>query len=215
MKKLLFTTLLTMLMSGVVAQSILDVRFDPAYPGPADSVRAIIDLEFTTGDCQMSSGNFSVNNDSIRIEVAHCPGPLNFICYVTDTINLGVLPPGTYATNVVLRKGNYFSADPCAGSSLVDSVHNPVIVYLVSGLDETPDHADKLIYNPADGTLDLISSITESSELKVYNVQGAVVLEETIKSGKKLNAGSLKAGVYLYTLTKREGNIISGKLLVN
>ncbi len=215
MKKLLITTVLSFTVCAAVAQSILNVRFDPVYPGPADPVRVLIDLEFTTGDCQMISGMHSMHNDSIRIEVAHCPGPLNFFCYVTDTINLGVLPPGTYTTNVVLRKGNYFSADPCAGSSMVDSVISPVIVYLVSGLDEKTKDIESIVYNSADATLDLISSDKESRMLNLYNMQGASVLDEQIRPGKKLNAGGIESGIYLYTLTGSDGFRSSGKLVVN
>ena len=212
-KKLLILTFL-FFSYGAQAQYIQNIRFEPQYPGPTDSVLLILDLQFTSGDCLMSSENHVVSSDSIRVEVFHCPGPLAFICDVTDTINLGVLAVGQYATDIIIHRKIFASPDPCAGSSPVDSSSRQLIVYSSTGVNDIDRKNGVVFYHSQSRELMISDSNKKNGRIMLFNVLGSMVMEKNINTDLHISTPNMNPGIYIYKLIYEDGSSTSGKFAV-
>ena len=199
---------------GTQAQYIQNIRFEPQYPGPTDSVLLILDLQFTSGGCEMSSANHIVSNDSIRVDVFHCPGPLAYICDVTDTINLGVLTEGHYSTEIIIHRKIYISPDPCLGSNPVDSSTRELIVYSSTGINEAGSNNIIVKYFSGNRELLVKSSNQKDATIMIFNTVGSLILEKGVGSSERISIPALGQGVYFYKLIDEDGETASGKFLV-
>ncbi len=214
MTKKILTLALLLFFYGTHAQYIQNVRFEPQYPGPTDSILLILDLQFTSGDCLISSASHSVSNDSIRIEVYHCPGPMAYICEVTDTINLGVLAAGHYTTDIIIHRKVYISPDPCLGGSPVDSTNRQLIVYSSTGINDQESAKSSVIYLSDSRELILGSSNQKDATILVFNFVGSLLLEKNIYASDRIQTQPLSQGIYFYKLINQDGGSHSGKFVV-
>lgn len=215
MLKKLLLTLVLLWQSNTQAQYIQNINVTPLYPGPVDSVRVLIDLQFNSGDCALAMKTHTVGPDSIRIEVYHCPGPLAFICDVTDTINLGLLQTGTYYTEVIVHEKIYSSADPCAGSNPADSSNLQLTVFPGSNVISIEKNKSFAYYRYQTNELILSASNAAATSVLVFDVRGSLILKQDLGQSNRLKLPVLSNGVYLYKYITADGTSSSGKFSVN
>lgn len=214
MKKalLFFATIFSHLCSQ--GQYIQNISYDPVFPGPTDSVKILLELEFPSGDCVLNYATYDISNDSIRIEVFHCPGPLAFICNVTDTVNIGTLAQGNYYTEVIVHKKIYVSPDPCAGSSPVDSVDFSLTVLPGSAVGKVTKANPFVYFQSQSKSIILAESPRKNTHIILFNLLGSIVKEGVFDTSNRLPVPDLSKGVYLYTLTMEDGKTGSGKFSI-
>ncbi len=212
MKKILLTCLIILWQFNSQAQNIQNISFIPAFPGPLDSVKVIVDLVFNSGSCELQYENHSMSNDSIRINVFHCPGALTVICNTTDTINLGLLAPGTYSTEVIVHTSSWSAPDPCSDVNPTDSGDVQITVLPGSGINEN-SLLESFIYFDA-GTNDIVLSGKHAGnvQLILLNSLGQVCLKKEFGNTERISIPELSKGVYLYQLISDTEKIISGKI---
>lgn len=197
------------------AQNIQNISFMPAFPGPLDSVKVIVDLVFTSGSCELQFENHSLSNDSIRINVFHCPGALTVICNTSDTINLGLLAPGTYSTEVIVHTSSWSAPDPCSDVNPTDSGDIQITVLPGSGINEN-SRLESFIYFDA-GTKEIVLSGKQMADgqLLLVNSLGQICLKKEIEASTRISISDLSEGVYLYQLKSKSEKVITGKLVLS
>ncbi len=195
--------------------NIQSVSFLPSLPGPADSVKVLIDLRFNSGGCDMEYETHSVRNDTIEIHVSHCPGPLAVICYTTDTINIGPLPPGIYHTSIKVYTGSFLAPQPCADTIPVDSATTQLAVTPGTGILKPVLHAPLVYYDNSDKILVIDGLNGSVATLLLFNTQGDQVMRKKIQQSERVQLNNLSKGIYLYELRSSNGQSASGKLSVH
>jgi hypothetical protein len=75
-------------------------------------------------------------------------------------------------------------------------------------------HTVKCYPNPATSVLNLLSMNNERLSLDIYNITGQKVLQQFFTSKGKADLGGLNSGVYFYTVSNTEGEIIKQEKLV-
>ncbi|TAH39056.1 MAG: T9SS type A sorting domain-containing protein [Bacteroidetes bacterium] len=200
--------------SQVQGQNIVNVSTLPLYPGPQDHVKLLIDLSFNSGNCELFLETHSITNDSIQIDVYHCPGPLAYICTVTDTIDLGVFAQGSYSTTIRVHENNYFSPDPCAGGHVSDSGEYQLVVYPISDVSEYSNPSNLVFYSRDSQSLVLRGNTETMKSIEIFDAQGKQVLAQEINSRGKINIPELANGVYMFRLLMKSGSLSTGKLSV-
>ena len=213
-RKLLLVSFLLLQVSAQ-AQNIQNITYIPASPGPLDSVKVVVDLVFTSGSCEMQFENHSINNDSIRINVFHCPGALTVICNTSDTVNLGILNPGTYITELIVHTSSWSAPDPCSDVNPTDSASIPLTVLPPNGIKEFSKDVYSLSFNYAANILMLHGPAQKKMKVLLFNSLGALVLEKEIDSSMLLSVSELGAGVYFYTLLSEQNTSFKGKISVH
>jgi hypothetical protein len=194
--------------------NIQSVSFLPSLPGPADSVKVLIDLRFNSGGCDLEYESHTVSNDTIEIHVSHCPGPLTVICYTTDTINIGPLAPGIYQTLVKVYTGSFIGPQPCADTIPVDSATVQIAVTAGTGISNPVSKAPVVFYNIAEKILVIEGLNSSEATLLLFNTQGEQVIRKKILQSEKVQLNDLSKGIYLYELRSLSGQSASGKLTV-
>ena len=196
------------------AQNIQHISTIPVYPGPQDDVSLVIDLSFNSGDCALFLESHTIENDTIEVHVYHCPGPLAFICSVTDTIDLGVFPQGSYPTKVFVHENNYFSPDPCAGGHIADSSDYQLVVFPFSGVNDLANVKSQLFYDHDSRTIVLKNGSEKNNLLQLYDPLGKLILQQEFNSTNSITVPDVSEGVYIYKLLSGKENSSSGKILV-
>ena len=215
LRKLLLSSFLLLQFNTEAQNNIQNISFTPQYPGPLDSVNVIVDLMFTSGSCELQFENHSVNNDSIRINLFHCPGPLTVICYVTDTINLGLFPAGSYVTEVIVHTSSWSAPDPCTDVNPSDSGIIQITVLPGSGISHYSIQEATIYYLSQTKEIVFTGPAQTKLSLLVFNSLGALVLKEDINSSVRLPAPNLIPGVYLFQLFDAAKNSHTGEFSVH
>ncbi len=201
-------------LTGSQAQNIQNITFTPAFPGPTDSVKVIAELVFNSGTCELQYENHAQSNDSIRINVFHCPGALTVICNTTDTINLGILQAGTHVVDLIVHIGTWSLPDPCSDENPVDSGNIQITVLPGSGLETASAKKSFVFYHRQAGEIILGGRAEKETSLFLFNAQGSLVLKQKFDGSNRIPVPTLSTGVYMYQIRTGEGNNYSGKFAV-
>ena len=98
-----FSTVITVAMRA--QGTITSIEVIPAMPTIADSVYLVGHFQFTSGGCDKQFFTASLVGNHVVASAQHCTGMLTYICDVSDTLNLGILPFGTYTVDLTLSSG--------------------------------------------------------------------------------------------------------------
>lgn len=210
---LLFSLVIITLNSN--AQQILNVSFIPSQPTTADPVKAAVSLAFPSGGCGLNNEQHSINGTSILAFVYHCMGPLTYICYVTDTIELGLLPAGYYTMNTNLMVGTYDSIGVCNQFITYAMPFDHFTVTPNTGIVDPVSVVPHLYAGKEPGTLLLQTADSRSYHIIVSTLEGKILLEKFSAAGPLRAGESLVRGIYLYKLISPEGNSWTGKLTLD
>jgi hypothetical protein len=71
----------------------------------------------------------------------------------------------------------------------------------------------KIYPNPANNYINILS-VEDVVDIKVYSLQGKLMLQQQITNGEKLNVLDIPDGMYILYITDRKGNINTHKISV-
>jgi hypothetical protein len=146
---------------------------------------------------------------NINVELYHCLGILTVICYSTDTIELGMLPAGTYTTDVGLWAGSGMP-DCTTFQSFGNSTGNLTVdagTGIRNGQMEKPSvfYKDRFIY---------IQNSPSGAAFSLTDVTGKKVADQHLQDGlNRIDSGDLH-GVYLFRITMKDGRNSVGKIAI-
>lgn len=195
-------------------QSISGVTFSPANPTSGDSVKAYISLVFSSGGCDPINITTSRNGNQIDAYVYHCPGPLTFICNVTDTVNLGLLPPDNYqlTTHVMVDNGGLGSN--CTNFIEATTSIDPFTVNNATNIP-TPGTAGAIsLKYRADNGHFLLTGLTGKAQVRMMDLTGRTLFNGTVSAGEIVTRTPPVPGLLIYTITTPDGRSKTGRLLV-
>ncbi|MEP7264560.1 MAG: T9SS type A sorting domain-containing protein [Bacteroidota bacterium] len=200
MKKNIYTLLfLLMLFVPVRAQFINTLRVYPANPTTADSVLLLADVSFPSGTCETYMHTFSPIGSDFHAYSIHCVGPLTYICNATDTFYAGILSAGTHRFIYSVDAG--FGPMPCNPGIVAGPTDTlNFIVSVATGITDpsNPIHPDfyineKYLYLKHPGK--------SMKTAYIYNVNGQVVLQRTVKEENTISLEGIASGIYTLMLT--------------
>ena len=195
----------------------------PANPTETDIVSVIASTTDGSGDCDLESTAISNPTSSqMNVEVCHEKGPLAYICSSIDTIELGVLPAGTYTVTYSIRRENLITPVGCSGENILDTKDIVFTVSTTSGiaLNDIIKNSVKLYPNPASTNISIeyeLYKTTPTAEFVIYNMAGQAVKTIPIINRKGLvkeDISSLQRGSYFYRIEAPEYTTITHKLTI-
>ncbi|REJ84886.1 MAG: T9SS C-terminal target domain-containing protein [Bacteroidetes bacterium] len=214
MKKLILLPFLFLMLCLVNAQPIMNLRTSPNYPEPTDDVLVIMDLTFNSGGCDMQFSNFSRSNDTITVNVFHCPGPLTVICNTVDTVNIGTYNLGTYVLKAVVHLANNSTPDPCSNHNPQDSAYTTFQIILVPGIpEEKLNSGFRVLYHEQENFIEIASELS-NYEFTLYSADGKIIESRSLSGRAMIPSHTFSEGIYFYSITQK-GNKESGKIRIH
>ncbi len=203
MKALNTIVLLALAITGT-AQSITQLRVDPANPTVNDTVLLIADLQFRSSACVLDNKSHTIIGNSIVASTQHCVGIAQAICNTADTFVLGVLNSGRYTVDLTLSSGA--GPVPCTpGIAPSDTDTMSFRVQTVLGIKDQVLPSFSLYPNPAKDIIDLSDAYKQMvTSLKVLSATGAIVLESD-NPNESIDVSDLAPGVYYVELYHKTG----------
>jgi hypothetical protein len=213
------TTLLLCVLTAIVFSSvdlfsqttgIVSLKIQPVNPPTNDEVQVIAIICSGSGGCDLRSFKMSKYWNKIIIDATHNKGMLQYICYSTDTINLGKFPVGSFELifNLYFYQLNYFSDSKTIGFD----------VKPFTGISSVVNPKDYNIYpNPA-GNIFNIKFLYDSEikySLEIYNLSGQKV--KTINdynNNTGIDCSDLRNGVYFIEFSKGDKKY-RDKIIIN
>ena len=185
----------SLLTSQLFAQGIIaSISIDPSNPTEGDEVVIYADVSFPSGGCELDYIAYPLNGTTINATAHHCTGLLTVICSITDTFELGQLPPGNYTFDLTLTSGA--GGPGCSPGFIPDD--NDQFQFTVSpavGIDEL-ELLKELIYpNPFDDRLLLKKPLTSEAIITDINGRIVKVVEPGIQS---IDVEALQPAVYIF-----------------
>jgi hypothetical protein len=211
MKKLLLLPALLLFSLSTFAQNIQNIEVLPATPTSTDNISISVDYMFTSGPCDLVNQHFTISGNDIFTYHYHCPGMLTVICYGTDVISIGQLPPGNYNAFVSMFEGVYDSTGACDQFTQVDGSTHPFVVSLGTGVDQIKNSSPIVFMNKDDVK---ISNLNSNYQFVLMDVSGKVVIKQEVTTTENTIPLSVEAGVYFYSLRKEGKQEFTGKLVV-
>ena len=208
----LLLLLVSMYMNG---QTILNMSTYPAQPTPNDQVMVIVNSSFPSGGCDLRNENHSVNGNQITAMVYHCLGPLTFICYSSDTVNLGPLSVGSYTFQSNLLIGTTGGTGICNAYNQTDQHILNFTVTQGTGITEVSATIPQLNLEPASRSLILKASDLSQYSIELFDLTGKKVFSTVSSPGKINIPSSLVRGMYIYSLHTGDKKPFSGKVMLN
>ena len=206
--KHLFLILCLLLSFSLKSQTVLNTSTIPAHPTDADTVYLIVDLAFSSGNCDFHHSNAFVGG-GVTVDLYHCTGMLTVICYTTDTILLGVMPAGNYQCQISVYSAPYTGPDACSNFTQNSQNLIQLQVDFANKVNEPDASTINVIYNSRTQSFNLEHSKGDSW-VTLYSADGKIVFQGMIDSSFKVAA--LAKGVYLYSVKDERGVMIRGKV---
>lgn len=182
------------------AQFIHSLSISPVNPTSADSVRLIAQCSFTSGACNQHTKGFALAGNMINAWAVHCVGVLAVICPHTDTINLGLLPAGTYAATFQLDQGG--GPVPCTPGIVPGPSSNlTFVVSTATSIRELSSKNNRLTLraNPVGEVLQVQFPEADNTPVEVFDMMGRrlMLVRSRYKAMIELPVGHLAQGVYV------------------
>jgi hypothetical protein len=207
MKSILILGVTCLLFLSSSAQQIQNITFIPANPTDNDTIYMIVEAMFTSGGCELQS--MVVNTDpAIVVDLFHCVGMAAVICYVTDTIELGVLPPGMYIPTANLYYG---AGVPCTTFQLADS--DPAVLNVGSSVGIRSDFPVRPSVTVLGGIIN-IEKAALNSTFQLFDISGKQLFSEAISAASQRFTIDQKSGIYFYKIQDKDGHAATGKLII-
>jgi len=209
--KHLYIILIICLTTSLYGQgNITSIEIIPASPAITDSVYLVAHLSFSTGSCDQQSFSASVVGNNVVASSHHCVGALTVICSASDTVNLGVLAPGTYNVDLTLTSGA--APIPCTPGFAPDDNDTTSFIVIAPTEIQTHNFDFDMAPNPAYNELRISGkSIGDKSNMKVavYTQDGKLLIDAALPQNGIVNVSELSAGIYFVQV----GNSSVKKLL--
>ena len=191
--KQLFTLAIVISSALLFAQGgISSITVVPTNPTVDDGVVIYVDVQFSSGDCQLDNQGVGTNGFNIGAYAHHCVGMLTVICETTDTFEIGQLPAGDYTFYFTLTSG--FGGPGCSAGIVPDDVGQILFTVTNSvGIQELTSESGFIYPNPTTGIISLKKPLTCQTILS--NIEGQK-LREFDAGNKELDLSDLPAGIY-------------------
>ncbi|MBK7852730.1 MAG: T9SS type A sorting domain-containing protein [Bacteroidetes bacterium] len=197
------------------SQTILSLNAQPSQPTSSDPVKIVITNSFPSGGCSLIHEQHSVNGSDITLFVYHCLGPLTYICNISDTIDLGYLPIGTYNLQTNLMTGNTGVNGNCSSFTQTDQYNLNLNVTQSTGIAEIFSGKSQLILDQASGNCFFRSPETASSNIELMDLTGKQVYSTIAVPGKLNIPTNLRSGLYIYSIRSANRAVSTGKIVIN
>ncbi len=177
---------------------ISSITVVPANPTVDDEVVMYVDVQFTSGDCQLDNQDVGTNGFNVSAYAHHCVGLLTVICETTDTFEIGQLPAGDYTFDFTLTSG--FGGPGCSAGIIPDDAGQLQFTVTNSvGIQDLTSASGFIYPNPTTGIISLNKSLTSHAILT--NIEGQK-LREFDAGAKELDLSDLPAGIYFLSTEK-------------
>ncbi|HKR07302.1 MAG TPA: PKD domain-containing protein [Bacteroidia bacterium] len=177
-----------------------------------------------------NSPNCSDTSDAIDITIIHCcpvEPPVAQITYLNDTIFSSITNSAfTYTwmlNNQVITGANQPMLTPisdgCYTLILSDSngcnTSSNTLCFVFTGVIETDQANEFIVFpNPASDFLKFKTSSNEQAQLKITDMEGRIVFENTFKNNLDVNILSFSEGMYLYAVSQKNKIFSKGKIII-
>jgi hypothetical protein len=175
----------------------------PAFPTINDSVKIIIDA-VTPGLGGKIGTNYSFASDTINVEGCYYDGIAAQPLEIIDTINIGILPLGTYIINFTGYLSNRI--DSCVridGKSISDTFKVSEISNIIDA--ERNYFAVNISPNPVIEKL-RISTNQMNYEVEIYDLSGRIFAKNV--SNEQIDVSNLPIGIYFLRFRNEKVNVI-------
>lgn len=204
----IISCLLCISITNLNAQSIFiqNMTIVPSYPTNQDSVLLIVEATFTSGPCNQVVLYPTIIGNFISIQAGHNLGPLAYICTSVDTIQLGLLPPGTYNLQYNITAG---------GSQVSDSLM--FIVSATPGIPEEDLFDVSYYFNPSTDQIFIESKSNKIESVQLYDINSRLIKNFiSLDNGNRiqLDANDLPNGHYLICM-RIENRWVSRKIIIH
>lgn len=193
------------------SQSILSSHLDPAFPNENDTINFYADLEFPSGGCSLEHQSTSIVGPSITVSLFHCSGFLTVICYITDRINLGPLPAGTYNLDTKLFYGSQDISGNCTNYNQSDQDNLIFTVSTTTGIHEVSAAIPIAFYK---NNQLKFSNLNDRYDLHLVDAIGKEVFTKKVSASEPELFLQLESGIYFYSLLKNGVSVYSGKVVM-
>jgi Secretion system C-terminal sorting domain len=205
--KTLFCLLIGLIqLQSINAQQIVGLDVYPPSPVAGYPVTLIADACFPYGGCNMKSLTINQNGNDFITYAIHCLGPLTYICYDTDSFQIGSLAAGNYRFIYSVDAG-YFPP-PCTpgivpgpSDTLLFTVSPSTAVEDVASNKKTDIYlVDKVLH---------INPFTISQELLyIYNSSGQEIMRNKINGKSSFDLNWLNTGIYTVLINSKNQKTI-------
>ena len=205
--------LLLFLSVGVAATAIAQccpyingIEVLPAMPTDDDSVYVMTTVTTPNQGEYLGESHF-VFNDTIYIDACYYSGMLTALETYIDTINVGLLAPGTYHVKLTARISNDFNQCVPTGQ-FQDSVFAPFEVTVSNDINDLHQPVVSVYPNPASDVLNLKHNGLEV--VSVVNAAGGLHRPRLIAVSADLaqvSIAELPDGFYTVTLRDKNGGL--------
>lgn len=195
MKHVLPFILFSLLSTQLLAQggNIQSITVSPQNPTVNDNVVVYVDVQFSSGDCQVDNQGLGLNGTDITAYGHHCVGALAFICNTTDTFELGQMAAGAYTFDFTLTSG---AGGPNCSPGIVPDGNDQLqfVVTQTVGIDEL-ENLDGFAYpNPFVDVLNLKQPLSEIAI--ITDASGKRVAEIPVQE-QQVDLSYLPNGIYV------------------
>ena len=177
--------------------AITSIEVIPAMPTIADSVYLVGHFQFTSGGCDKQFFTASLLGNHVVASAQHCTGMLTYICDVSDTLNLGILPFGTYTVDLTLSSGA--APIPCTPGIVPDD-NDSTSFNVIAPLSIAENNIGfRLTPNPAKEMLTFSGNELKrlvGEQVVVYGLNGSIVKAEPLDAEYNMDVSELNPGLY-------------------
>lgn len=137
---------------------------------------------------------------------------------ITTWLN-GPSPTGLTANRVTIIFGSslsnwYDDAPAQVGSKFI--VDDVALTFNSNSVDEASIATSKVYPNPVSSVLNVEILNAEATSIAIYSLDGSLVKSEKLNGvSGTVNVEDLKSGIYLYTISTKEGSVIQSRFLKN
>lgn len=155
--------------------------------------------KFTSGPCySIDTSIITKSEDSLSIKICYIQGPLQIICYHTDTINLGLFRNGNMNIHMDLNVSYDLQ---CSNFTTIDTLFSTLITDIKEPISF---NGNLLLYpNPTASTLTIQTDAAwQEATATLTNLEGRVVLSQALTNTQQqsLEIGHLPNGMYFVTV---------------
>ncbi|MCB9186027.1 MAG: T9SS type A sorting domain-containing protein [Flavobacteriales bacterium] len=205
MKALFFSFLSSCISLQLCAQGIITgINVVPPYPTETDDIEIHVNLEFSSGGCEVDNQGAGVNGTTITAYAHHCLGMLTYICNATDIYQIGQLQAGNYTFNMTLSSG--FGGPGCSPGIVPDD--NDQLQFTVSttvGIDGMEPNETLFFPNPVEEQLNFNEPLKEAAVL--LNLTGQMV--KSVPAGARvIDVSDLESGIYFLNVSGKKIRVL-------
>lgn len=213
--KICFSIVLFLLISVSQAQTISNARIYPPFPGPTDHVLLIADLTFPSGTCNLDTVISSISGGSVHVSLYHCLGMLAVICNASDTVDLGILTPGTYLMSLQVYTGSMTGTSSCSTHSIADQSQFSFTVVPGSSVPENSKASQAVWYDSDQNAFKIREPFRHQAEqLTIRDITGRICLSREVDGPMIRLPGGMTHGIYMFSLLTKSGQVATGKVII-